>query len=83
MEKNGKTTPWTPKNLQQKECEKEARKQELAQTEEELLSTSAKRGCREKAKRIKIDGDWERRSPFFLVTSTCSHKSTFLLVTIR
>jgi len=48
MEKNGKTTPWTPKNLQQKECEKEARKQELAQTEEELLSTSAKRGCREK-----------------------------------
>ena len=41
----------------EKEGKREARKQKLAEADGELLSTSAKRGCGDKAKRINIDVD--------------------------
>ena len=46
-----------PYNPQREKGKWEARKHKLAETEEELLSTSAKRDCGEKAKRMKIDVD--------------------------
>ena len=41
----------------EKEKKREARKQKLAEADDKLHSTSAKRDCGDKAKRIKIDGD--------------------------
>ena len=50
---------WKPGTDPQKEnaWKREAQKQKLAETEDELLSISAKRDCGEKAKRMKIDVD--------------------------
>ena len=50
-----KKNTWTPKIQNEKEGKREARKVKLTETEDELLSTLARRGCGEKAKRRKID----------------------------